>query len=177
MHFSTLITLLAVGTTSVSAGRRHRVTRQANADINNDLIAAMVTADMEEPNPAGFPADFGLTPGPVLCSGNRVGDKPGEKNIACDCPPAPTNATFRAAVKVALNLGFFPDQRNAVPPVLEADFARVTMNIRQWNDLSFTDPAAIALRNGAMVVAFQSLSGKRGVGCPGISAPVFSATG
>ncbi|KAM7207928.1 hypothetical protein V8F20_001722 [Naviculisporaceae sp. PSN 640] len=169
MQFSTsLLALMALGSSSVSA----RVTpRQAPArsEIPEAITNLLNQLPPDAPDPLDFfPTTFGVQRGIPAADGsaNCQGPTPDPKdNINCSCPPDVDDPTFRAAVKIGLNNGFFPEPAQTVP-----------INITQWNNNGERgDDDLQQLRNNVMVIALQSLQGVKGLGCPGISAPALKA--
>ncbi|KAK3934308.1 hypothetical protein QBC46DRAFT_83320 [Diplogelasinospora grovesii] len=149
MQLTNILTLLTVaGTSFVSAGPVP-VARQAGGQVDTSLI----------------PTDFGFKAGDGKDK-VQVGSCTGAANkpIPCDCPPAPDNATFIGDLSTALNQGFFPDPSITVP-----------INLTRFNDKSDTSAQTNRDRATAMVQVLQSLSGTKGVGCPGAAFPVLIA--
>jgi hypothetical protein len=84
--------------------------------------------------------------------------------IPCNCPPEPNDPAFTGGLLQALTQGFFPDG-SVVTPI---DLAR-------FNDASDTSEQTNRERATAMVQVMQSLTGQKGVGCPGVAYPVLVA--
>lgn len=167
MHLSTgLLALLALGSSSASARvtPRQAPPRGEMPDIVRDLLGALPPGS---PDPLDFfPTTFGVQRGIPSPDGSAdcQGATPDVK-INCTCPPDVDDPTFRAAVKIALNKGFFPGPEETVP-----------IDITQWNNNGQAGSAELqAQRNLVMVIALQSLTGEKGKGCPGVSAPALKA--
>jgi len=113
-------------------------------------------------NLAVIPDSFGIV------AGNRNPQNPSDciginnAPIPCTCPPTKDDAKFTDQLFRALSQGFFPDQSIVAPLTLD-----------EFNDASDTSERTNRNRATAMVQVLQSLSGKKGVGCPGVSYPVL----
>ncbi|KAK0708689.1 hypothetical protein B0H67DRAFT_590935 [Lasiosphaeris hirsuta] len=107
-------------------------------------------------NTAVIPDDFGIQTG----SGVGTNGTP----IPADCPPAPTDPKFLGGLSQLLTDGFFPDPSVPAP-----------INLARFNDAGDQSVQTNRDRATAMVQVLQSLSGTKGVGCPGASVPVLIA--
>lgn len=174
MQLSTaLLTLLAIGGSSVSASPRYQpqqvAPRQAppRGQVPAPVAALLSQLPAGSPDPLDFfPKTFGVQRGIPFgdASADCRGAKPGVR-IDCSCPPDVDDPTFRAAVKIGLYRGFFPEPTVTVP-----------INITQWDNNGQLGDADLQLRrNQVMVIALQSLQGIKGKGCPGVSAPALGA--
>ncbi|KAK3313062.1 hypothetical protein B0H66DRAFT_632011 [Apodospora peruviana] len=86
--------------------------------------------------------------------------------IPCTCPPDSDDPNFLAGLALALNKGSFPVGSDVVAPI----------NLAQWNSQPADQAAQAALqqqRATVMIQVLQSLSGQKGVGCPGASTPAL----
>ncbi|KAK4452215.1 hypothetical protein QBC34DRAFT_276915, partial [Podospora aff. communis PSN243] len=104
-------------------------------------------------NTAVIPSDFGIQAG----SGVGVNNVP----IPADCPPSPSDPRFLGGLATLLTQGFFPDQSVPAPLGLDA-----------FNNAADQSETTVRQRATAMVQVMQSISGTKGVGCPGASFPV-----
>ncbi|KAK3317723.1 hypothetical protein B0T19DRAFT_296651 [Cercophora scortea] len=114
------------------------------------------------PDPRFIPTDFGVTAGVPAPSqpGSCLGA--GGKLIPCTCPPKSTDPRFLAGLTQALTEGFFPDPSVQSP-----------INLARFNDAADTSTRTSQLRATVMIQVMQSLSGKKGAGCPGVAVPVL----
>ncbi|KAK3347286.1 hypothetical protein B0T25DRAFT_554091 [Lasiosphaeria hispida] len=107
-------------------------------------------------NTAVIPDDFGIQAG----SGVGANGTP----IPRECPPAPSDPAFLGGLSQLLTNGFFPDP--SVPAAID---------LERFNDAGDQSVQTNRDRATAMVQVLQSLSGTKGVGCPGASVPVLIA--
>ncbi|KAK4217435.1 hypothetical protein QBC37DRAFT_45805 [Rhypophila decipiens] len=172
---SSLLTFLVVVggiSSSVSAIPRQQVApRQApprgQIPQNVTKLLNQLPANAAEPLDF-FPKDFGVQRGIPLGDGSArcQGANPSVA-IDCSCPPDVDDPTFRAAVKIGLNMGFYPQPDVTMP-----------IKIDEWNNNGqLGDKELQKKRNLVMVIAIQSLTGNKGLGCPGVSVPVLGGTG
>lgn len=175
MHPSTLLAALAVGATSVYATPRYRQqARQAPppgviapevARLSAELLPQNVASNDPTllPDPQFLPPDFGIQRGIPLGDGSDNCRGANGKGINCTCPPDVDDVTFLETLKIALNTGFFPDPSTTVP-----------IRLDDWNN-GGNGPEIQAQRNLVMVICLQSLTGFKGRGCPGVSAPALAS--
>jgi len=104
-------------------------------------------------NTALIPNDFGIQSG----SGVGANNVP----IPADCPPSPSDPRFLNGLASLLTQGFFPDPSVPAPIDLET-----------FNNANDQSEGTNRARATAMVQVLQSISGTKGVGCPGASFPV-----
>ncbi|KAK0648702.1 hypothetical protein B0T16DRAFT_287802, partial [Cercophora newfieldiana] len=104
-------------------------------------------------NTAVIPSNFGIQTG----SGVGANNVP----IPADCPPSPSDPRFLGGLASLLTQGFFPDP--SVPSPID---------LERFNNAGDQSEQTNRERATAMVQVMQSISGTKGVGCPGASFPV-----
>ncbi|KAK0611653.1 hypothetical protein B0T14DRAFT_530826 [Immersiella caudata] len=112
--------------------------------------------DASQVNTAVIPNDFGIQAG----SGVGANNVP----IPADCPPSPSDPRFLGGLAALLTQGFFPDPSVPAP-----------LDLAAFNNAADQSQNTVRQRATAMVQVMQSISGTKGVGCPGASFPVVIA--